>query len=194
MWPEGPVPQMPFPPVIVTDWASAGTLLTKQAYRHEVKWVISLGSREPKGWDKVSPKHRLRLTFDDIDRPVRVMPHLKVPTEADVKAIVDFAGRAFMGNILIHCAAGQSRSSAVALLVLAAQMGPGWEAETVTALRDNVAESTRQRLRPPGVDIHPNRMLVWLGDRVLGRKSLLWSALVRSMPEDYTFGFRPPDG
>lgn len=192
MWPLGPVPLMPFPPIIVTDKVGAGVLLTEPDYRREIKWVISMGGQEPKGLDKVSPKHKLRLTFDDIDRPVRVMPHLQVPTMADVEAITTFAGRAFMGNILIHCAAGQSRSAAAALLVLATQMGPGWEDETVRTLRSNVAEADRQHLRPPGLDIHPNRLLVWLGDRALGRQGLLWHALVRHMGESYLTGFYPP--
>ena len=78
-------------------------------------------------------------------------------------------------------------------LFLATLMGPGWEAETATALHRNVAEALRQNLRP-GCDIHPNRLLVWLGDRALNRQGLLWNALVRTMPGDYTFGFRPPEG
>lgn len=191
MWPQTPEPQMPFPPIIVTDVAHAGVLLTKPEYRREIKWVISMGNKLPKGWDTVSEKHRLRLEFDDIDRPVRVMPHLVLPDADHARQIMAFAQRAFMGNVLIHCAAGESRSSATALLFLATQMGPGWEAETVKALFDNVADARRLNLRPES-DIHPNRLLVWVGDRVLSRQGLLWNALARTMPEHYPFGFEPP--
>jgi predicted protein tyrosine phosphatase len=182
--------QGPFPEFTVTDYTTAARILKHPVARREVKWVVSIGAQmnPPAGFDEISPKRKLRLTFDDIDRPTYMGYH--PPNIRDIDDIVGFACKAQEGNVLVHCAAGQSRSSATALLMILSRMGVGHEQEAVTHLHRCVGLASGKLLRPPVTPIHPNRLLVWLGDHYLGCEGRLWTALVRSMGPEYTRGFQ----
>lgn len=88
----------------------------------EESWdaLISIGdSWPPVGHRRVN--RRIRLTFDDIEREsiASIMAGYVPPTEADVRQIVEFALQIKDGDrVLIHCAAGISRSTAAAMIVL----------------------------------------------------------------------------
>lgn len=181
----------PLPEFTITDRDNAERILKHPGLMHELKWVVSIGSleRPPDGFDRVSDKRKLRLRFDDMDRPY--YQHYHLPSEQDARRIVRFARKAAEGPVLVHCAAGQSRSAATAYLMLAVRMGEGREEETARRLHALAAEADQKGLRMRGVDIHPNRLLVCIGDRVLGREGRLWNALVATMGPNYQQGFDP---
>ena len=70
-----------------------------------------------------------------------------------------------MGSLLIHCQVGVSRSTAIALAILADRLGPGQEGEALQALL---------RLRPQAI---PNLLVVSLADDLLARNGALRRAV-----------------
>jgi len=180
----------PLPEITVTDLDTASRILRHPGLMHELKWVVSIGSLAgpPDGWRAVSPKRKLRLVFDDVSRPVL---QCHPPNDRHVHELLKFARKATEGPMLIHCAQGQSRSSAAALIVLASRIGEGREDEAVRKLHALIAEASGKLLRPVAHDIHPNRLMVWIGDRLLGREGRLWSALKATMGPYYDQGFDP---
>lgn len=104
----------------VTDRTGAGRLL----WRGEVDYLISIGGddRLPSAFNKAP--HRLRLVFDDIDGEsmASIMAGYVPPSEEDIRKIADFGRRVPEGaRLLIHCAAGISRSTAAGMIVLMAR-------------------------------------------------------------------------
>jgi predicted protein tyrosine phosphatase len=94
----------------------------------------------------------LRLLFED-----EVSLERGGPTLADVEQILAF-GRAFdpdAGDMVVHCQAGVSRSSAAALVVLLARLRPGSENSLVSFLTEKYP------------DCRPNLLLTQLADQVL---------------------------
>jgi len=180
--------QRPFPSLTVTDRHSAEVIL--KDHRSEVDWVLSLGGDSPAaGFETVAKDRRLWLGFDDLDRP---RLGYQIPEMPDIESIIAFGARWAEGKLLVHCAAGQSRSTAAALLILAARYGSGGEATAVEHLFQALKESEAACVRPPDIKPFPNRRMVWLGDAALHRRGLLWSILVNRMPEGYVRGFDPP--
>lgn len=166
---------MELPDVIVVSREVAGDILTNPALRRQVKWVISLGgvdSSLPEGWDTVSPKHRLRLVFDDVERETFWYRPID---RYQVQALVTFCEKASEGAVLIHCAQGISRSTAAALVVIASRLGRGHEAEAVEELFEVTDEVQRLDLRDD--PIRPNRRIVWMADTEMGRAGALYNAL-----------------
>lgn len=110
----------------------------------------------------ISADCHLDLRFHDIseERSNRV-----APTREHMQAFVDFV-RAWdkSGSILIHCAHGQSRSTAAAFIVLA-MLNPGHELEAALMLRDKAKHA------------RPNPLMVRLADEVLGAGGRLTSGL-----------------
>jgi len=128
----------------------------------DVIYLVSIGEpREelPAGYENVA--RRLRLHFADT-----VAGELS-PTKEDVERIVELAEtmRSSSGRILVHCAAGISRSSAAALIMHAVWLGPGRE-------RDALERVLRQRPLA-----RPNRRMVELADELLGRDRQLIDVL-----------------
>lgn len=94
------------------------------------------------------------------------------PSPEHVGRIIEFARRwDRRGNLLIHCMAGVSRSTAAAMLILAAT-SPGLEIPIARLIRD----------RAPWAD--PNLRIVELGDQLLGRRGALVRALSAMGPSD----------
>jgi predicted protein tyrosine phosphatase len=83
----------------------------------------------------------------------------------DVDRLVKFLQRVD-GTTLIHCAAGVSRSTAAAFILLCILLGPGREEEAL----DHLHRIATDRV------ILPNRRLVWFADDLLGRKGAMRSA------------------
>lgn len=122
-------------------------------------------------------RNHLIVRCDDVEEP---LPHHTHPTEDHVLQMIAFGQDALQrsqrGNVvrvLVHCAAGISRSTAATLLILAMKYGKGAEA---TALRHLT------RIRP---QCRPNAAIVEHGDRLLQREGRLarevamWKTSVR---------------
>ncbi|WP_428390746.1 tyrosine phosphatase family protein [Lichenicoccus sp.] len=120
----------------------------------------------PEAFGAYGEHERLELRFDDI---IEETPGMIAPQASDVRALLDF-GRDLMAepgaNLLVHCHAGVSRSTASMLLILA-QARPDLGAEAVAA------EILRIRAKA-----WPNLRIVELGDAALGRGGTLASAVI----------------
>ena len=172
------------PDILAMGFSEAGMLL-RSAVGERVRAVIAIhGHRE---FAVEAPGRRvLDLSFDDFepgdsDVPVALWRFafalqqrkaeerglkLTAPTVKDAELIIEF-GRSLVGLdgiVLCHCFAGISRSTAAALLCLAAWSEPGEERECMEELR---------RFRPAAF---PHRSLVAFGDHVLGREGKLIAA------------------
>jgi len=118
----------------------------------------------------------LRLSFDDIG--LATYRHLVGPTMAQIQEAVEFGRSIIDGRTLfdgpvpdpvvaIHCEHGKSRSSAIALTLLADHHGAGAEQDAVNALmRGDVSDR-----------MCPNSLAVNLADACLWRYGRLVSAL-----------------
>lgn len=116
------------------------------------------------------PPKLLIVKFADLDEPAPP-PHdardeLRLASDNDVQAALAFDSPA--DRLLVHCHAGISRSSAIALTILAARMGPGSERRAAEELF---------RIRPEAV---PNLHVVALADRILARGGHLLEAILAS--------------
>ena len=117
--------------------------------------------KEPFRVDSDGPE-QLVLRFDDISVP---MEGFVEPEEKHVQAALRFGHRIAKetgGSILIHCHAGISRSSALALAIIAQRLGKGKEEEAIHQL---------EMINP---NCRPNKSLVWMTDELLGRNRKLY--------------------
>lgn len=135
--------------------------------------LVSIGDPEqplPAGFSR--PEHRLRLCFHDV---VEDSGTELAPTAEDVERLIAFARRiaGTSRRVLVHCEAGRSRSTAAALILYAAWLGPGREADAMAHVLQAVPEAT------------PNRALVRLADALLQRGGALLAA-VRARPPEGT--------
>lgn len=111
---------------------------------------------------------QLVLAFNDIDRLDR---HWVAPSVEHVTQAIDFARQHKDGKLLIHCAAGVSRSPAIALAIIADRLGAGGETDAVEYLFSTYAS------------IQPNERVVACADRVLQRDRSLLGAFRRKAAE-----------
>ena len=123
----------------------------------------------------------LRLAFDDIG--MAWFDHLVGPTMTEVANAIEFGrnvvdGRIFFDGpvseptIAVHCEHGKSRSAAVALALVADQLGDGREHDAVNALlRDDIENR-----------MHPNPLVVSLTDACLFRYGRVEAALAELNP------------
>lgn len=122
--------------------------------------VISINNPEtepPKPLEQHPGKH-LVLSFHDIS----VNPNkgnFSVPGRDDVKRIIEFAeDMDEESEVLCHCAAGISRSSAAALTIIASK----YEASSINAMK-----AVQDVLAIKNI-IHPNAIMVGFADELLG--------------------------
>ncbi len=111
----------------------------------------------------IRPEHHLRVGFSDIVAPLE--GHLP-PGEAHVRSVLDFVSVWPRERpMVIHCYAGISRSTAAAYAV-------------ACALRPSVDEADlAQELRRLAPSATPNRLLVEIADRLLGRGGRMSAAI-----------------
>ena len=126
--------------------------------------LISLvpGYEQPATPPGMPPENHLRLEIDDIVEP---MPGLILPQAEHVLRLVDFYGR-WNGQtpMLVHCAAGKSRSMAAALVGL--------------AMKADLPEiDIARRMRQAAPHASPNPRIVALADDILQREGRLVAAL-----------------
>ncbi|HEX7152614.1 MAG TPA: hypothetical protein VF618_14085 [Thermoanaerobaculia bacterium] len=139
----------------------ASEILSSPEGRADVTFLVSIGGREdqpPHGYGSVERK--LRLLFDDTTDQTGA-------TEDDVRRIIDAARELppGAGRVIIHCAAGISRSAAAAVIFHAIRLGPGHEEDAV----DRVMEQ-----RPIAM---PNPRIIAIADQLLELDGALVTAV-----------------
>jgi predicted protein tyrosine phosphatase len=139
----------------------AGEILGSPQRCADIAYLVSIGHGHdelPVGYHAFGRK--LRLLIADVLTDDGA-------TDDDVRRIICLAEslRAETGAVLVHCEAGVSRSSATALIMYACWLGPGYEREAMARVLEQ---------RPIAV---PNRRMVEIGDRLLGREGRLVGAL-----------------
>jgi predicted protein tyrosine phosphatase len=149
--------------IVVASLEEADQLLGSPASCADVGFVISIGDPEslpPFGYRNI--RNKLRLVFYDTHDEVG-------PTEEDVQRLIDFAHVIAKrpARVLTHCQAGISRSSAAAYIIYAVALGHGREVEAL------------QRVYAQRPIASPNRLMVSIADRLLGRGRALTDALER---------------
>jgi len=132
---------------------------------HRPSHLVSLLSpTDGKAWP--TPGHgdaHLRLAFHDIAEP---RDGFTAPDAALVTQLLDFAaGWDATRPMLVHCWAGVSRSTAAAF-VIACQRGP-----------DRSERDIAQALRVAAPYATPNRLVVALADKALGRAGRMSAAI-----------------
>jgi predicted protein tyrosine phosphatase len=148
--------------IVVASRLEAGMILSSPNECREVSFLVSIGAEEdelPVGYSNVP--NRIRLLFGD------TVSAEDGPAESDVRCLIELAQKlnGSPGKVLIHCEAGVSRSTAAALIMYACLLGSGSEAEALSRLL---------RQRPIA---RPNRRMVELADRMLGRGGRLIGVL-----------------
>ena len=121
--------------------------------------------REPFRVQTDEPK-QLILQFDDINKP---MDDYIIPQMSHIKRALEFADKIEDGSLLIHCHAGISRSSAIALAVIAKRLGSGKEEEAVNTL---------EHINP---NCRPNKSIVEMNDELLERNGKLYQEVDEQM-------------
>ena len=106
---------------------------------------------------------QLVLQFHDIEM---TMQGYVEPEPEHVQQLLTFA-RETDGPLLVHCRAGVSRSTAIALAIAADRLGAGNERKACEWLRETYPHAK------------PNRLVVFLADEVLGRDRALFTAAIR---------------
>jgi predicted protein tyrosine phosphatase len=91
------------------------------------------------------------------------------PQEKHILQALSFADRIGDGSLLIHCHAGISRSSAVALAIIANKLGEGKERDSVKTLK---------KINPHS---RPNKSIVWMTDEILLRNKKLYNTAFKMM-------------
>lgn len=116
----------------------------------------------------------LALRFDDI--ATSAYGSFQGPTMEDVSAVIEFGRRLRErkpeGRVVVHCLHGVSRSAAMALTLIADDLGARREEETVQRL---LAQDVEGRM-------HPNPLIVSMADAALFRYGALDAALAAVSP------------
>ncbi len=117
-------------------------------------------------------RNHTTIEFYDLCLPIKGMPRFNPPSEKDVKLILRFGqqwgGR---GSCVVHCARGVSRSAA-AILILLLQLNSGHETELCELLAHKAPHAA------------PNRLMIEIGDRLLGCGGKLVDAAAK-IPEPW---------
>ena len=92
----------------------------------------------------------------------------------DVRQIVEHA-RGLSGRVVVHCAAGVSRSSASAVVIFATRFGAGREHDAVRAMLHARERTAKRGWRAGGVS--PNMTIIALADEELGLDGALIEAI-----------------
>jgi len=154
------------PQIWITSFSEAAEYIAEK--KDSLKYLISIGTPGtplPAGFEEVP--HRLRLEFSDIDEPTNE-PDMVMPSPGDALKIVEFASLVARkdGDVLVHCHAGVSRSTAAALTVWAVLLAAEESSQELDARAMSNVLAARALARP-------NRWLVELADEILEREGKL---------------------
>jgi predicted protein tyrosine phosphatase len=164
--------------------------------------IVSLANDEPPPHELVAlGVPLLAMQFDDVPRDLPLSGYRAATREQVEQLLVWWsAHRPDDGDVIVHCAAGISRSSACALAMIAASFG-GYKARgqarlCILDLLAAVYDSHQQGLRDDAT-IRPNPRIVWLADQILGWDGHLLAAVedvfaMRGLWVD--LGEEPPKG
>lgn len=124
--------------------------------------LINVGTPVERPADIAGDRH-LFIGVSDIVDPTDGHIH---PAEEHVQQVLDFAARWDRREpVIVHCYAGVSRSTAAAFIIACALAPERPEAEIARAIRDASPTAT------------PNRRLVAIADRMLGREGRMVAAV-----------------
>ncbi len=147
--------------IVVCPLNHAGLLVSRHGASHAVS-LLAPGTAFP-DFDGLGPDRHLRLSFHDI---VQHTDGHRAPGAADAERLVSFLrGWPRDNPMLIHCWAGISRSTAAAYIALCMLRPQAAEADLAWELRDASPSAT------------PNRLIVSLADRLLGRDGRMLRAI-----------------
>lgn len=175
---------MSHPLVLILGYSEAAMLLRKPG-TVDVRAIIAIHGQREYPVETEGVAHSLVLRFDDSEAPRQTDPihaarirvrkreaadyglDLSPPTMEHARKIIDFAGSIsdLDGVLLCQCLGGVSRSSAAALLCLAAWTGAGCE------------QSCIAKVLAVRSCAFPHRDLVAFGDEILARNGKLVAAL-----------------
>jgi predicted protein tyrosine phosphatase len=180
--------------IAVTDWGVAETIFTECPLVRAVHllsiWNHGTHAREKYPWVNTPGRsarvrmpldplqQRLILEFDDVGERMELGDH--PPQEEDIRRIIDFAERLEPNaRVLIHCAAGISRSTAAAWIVNYALLAPKMDrrvaaAKSLGALHQAIEKTTQRGWRPFFAH-RPNKRMIDLADGILGTRGVLGS-------------------
>jgi len=151
------------PKISITSAYEAEYRLLNEPEKYE--YLLSIGAPVPSdpppdGFEEFTGE-KIRIEFDDVSYPTQAVLNAGYvpPTLDDAKKIIKFT-KDIDHPILIHCAAGISRSSASALILIAQKFGPGKEDESIHYLIT---------LEDKDPEIFPNELLVSHADYLLER-------------------------
>ena len=145
---------------VVSRYEATCILTSEQCSK--ISYLVSIGAPEdelPAGYSNVP--RRMRLLFGDTETAEHGASY------ADIQRLIDLA-KELSGsnvNVLIHCEAGVSRSPAAALILYTCLLGQNSERQAMDLVL---------RQRPFA---RPNRRMVELADKLLGREGRLMSVL-----------------
>jgi predicted protein tyrosine phosphatase len=145
------------PKIVICSKKGASALLEFESERFDR--VVSIGSpfeEKPKGLDKCP--NVLRLEFDDVDEDI-IGEHWVHPNENDITNLINFA-QEDCNEILIHCHAGISRSTAAGFIMNSIFFGKGKEEGAIIVTARQCQE----------LDIAPNRLMIKIADKLLDRE------------------------
>jgi predicted protein tyrosine phosphatase len=127
--------------------------------------------------ESVLPANHLKVQMDDITEQ---LDGFVAPSEAHIEQVLNFV-RGWDRNapLVVHCYAGISRSTASAFAAVCA----------LNPHRDEIAIARLIRAASPIAS--PNRLIVSLADRVLGREGRMLRALEEMGPGSMTVEGRP---
>jgi predicted protein tyrosine phosphatase len=135
----------------------------QSGFSHVVS-ILDPERADPEDFTTYAPHRRVLWRFDDT---VEQRPGFTAPAERDVRKILSLGEELLeekADQLLIHCHAGVSRSTATAVILMA-QNNPGRESEVFDELT---------RVRPRS---WPNSLMIGIADTLLDRKG----ALVREL-------------
>jgi len=127
--------------------------------------------------ESVLAANHLKVQMDDITEQLE---GFVVPTETHVEQVLNFVrGWDRRAPLVIHCYAGISRSTASAFAAVCA----------LNPHRDEIAIA--RQIRSASAIASPNRLIVSLADRALGREGRMLRALDEMGPGSMTIEGRP---
>jgi predicted protein tyrosine phosphatase len=179
---------MTHPNIRILGKFEANSLLENPSINSSISHIISIndpGENPPANLSQHNGDH-LILSFYDL---TKIRGDMILPSYDDVSKIIDFAkqiNKAFDDsenkdnvNVLVHCHAGISRSSAAALAILAERLEPSQEnADLAISQLLNIKQQ-----------ILPNYRMVTLIDRILGYNRMLLRSLDLNIIKDTKIWF-----